>query len=163
MSATLTASSLAEAAAFIALEADMLDNREYADWLKLWDKDGRYVVPVDPEENNFEDTLNYAYDDAAMRDMRVRRLTSGQSMSASHAARTIRSVSRFRDMGRDGDGNLRVRCAQQLIEYKFEKHRIYAANVDWTLRPEDGSFRIVQKVVRLVNGGDALAGMTFLP
>jgi 3-phenylpropionate/cinnamic acid dioxygenase small subunit len=153
---------VALAAEFIALEADLLDSRDYAAWLALWVPDGKYVVPVNPDETNYEDMLNYAYDDAAMRDMRVRRLTSGESMSAANAGRTLRSVSRFRLLGQNDRGDLLVRSAQQLIEYKFNRHRTYAANVEWALRPEGESFRIVEKVVRLLNGGDALAGITFL-
>lgn len=161
MSTAVASSTLAAAAEFIALEADLLDTRDYAAWLDLWDHDGRYVVPVDPEESNFLDTLNYAYDDAAMRSMRVRRLTSGESMSASHAARTLRVVSRFRLI--EEGSVIRLRNAQLLTEYKFDRHRTYAANVEWALRPEGDGFKIVEKVVRLINGGDALAGITFLP
>lgn len=161
MSALAATGCLAAAAEFVALEADLLDTRDYRTWLALWDHDGRYVVPVDPAETNYSDTLNYAYDDAAMRDMRVRRLTSGESMSASHAARTIRVVSRFRLL--DAGPVIRLRNAQILTEYKFDRHRSYAANVEWQLRPEGSSFKIAEKVVRLINGGDALAGITFLP
>lgn len=161
MSTLAATASLAAAAEFIAFEADLLDMRDYAEWLALWDHDGRYVVPVDPDETNYLDTLNYAYDNAEMRDMRVRRLTSGESMSASHAARTVRVVSRFRLL--EDSPVLRLRNAQLLTEYKFDKHRTYAANVEWQLRLDGGSFKIVEKVVRLINGGDALAGITFLP
>lgn len=156
-------STLARAMDFISLEADILDQRDYAAWLGLWAADGTYVVPVDPDEAAFEDTLNYAYDGAAMREMRVRRLTNGESMSASHPARTLRSVSRFRHLGTDPNDDVRLRNAQVLIEYKFDRHRIYAANVEWVLRTDGESFLIVEKVVRLLNGGDALAGITFLP
>ena len=119
------------------------------------------MVPVDPDETNFLDTLNYAYDNAEMRDMRVRRLTSGESMSAAHAARTLRVVSRFRLL--EEGTVIRLRNAQLLTEYKFDRHRTYAANVEWALRPDGDGFRILEKVVRLINGGDALAGITFLP
>jgi len=153
---------MARATEFVSLEADILDQRDYAAWLELWLPEGTYVVPVDPDAQAFEDTLNYAFDDAAMRDMRVRRLVSGDSMSASHAARTLRTVSRFRLLGQDPNGNLRIRNAQQLVEYKFGRHRTYAANIEWVLQPTGESFRIAQKVVRLLNGGDSLSGMTFL-
>jgi 3-phenylpropionate/cinnamic acid dioxygenase small subunit len=63
----------------------------------------------------------------------------------------------------DDNGDLRVRNAQHLTEYKFDRHRTYAANVEWALRPDGQSMLIVEKVVRLLNGGDALAGITFLP
>ena len=175
-------------AEFIWLEADLLDQKDYARWLTLWAEDGKYIIPIDSEESDFENSLNYAYDGAAMRDMRVRRLSSGQSVSAAHAAHTLRTVSRFRrlnhhsdreggdkgdydkggenydkDQGERGeDGDIRVRCAQNLVSYKLDKHRIYAANVSWTLRPEGDSFKIVRKIVRLINSADSLSEVTFL-
>ena len=153
---------LAAAMEFIWLEADLLDQKDYASWLTLWDVDGKYIIPIDPDETDFKNSLNYAYDGAAMRDMRVRRLSSGQSISATHAANTLRTVSRFRRLEDDADGNICIRCAQNLVQYKFDKHGIYAANVTWSLRPDGDSFKIVQKIVRLINSTDALAGMTFL-
>lgn len=154
---------LAKAVEFIWMEADLLDQRDYKAWLALWEPAGLYIVPTDSATTDFENSVNYAYDNAAMRDMRVRRLTSGQSMSASHAATTVRTVSRFRLLDSPADGDLTVRCAQHLVEYKFGKHRTYAADVTWDIRPEGSSMRIVRKIVRLANSGDALAGITFLP
>lgn len=156
------ATDLGAIAEFIWLEADLLDQKDYAEWLTLWDEDSKYIILIDPNESDFENSLNYAYDGAAMRDMRVRRLSSGQSMSASHAANTLRTVSRFRRLDDEADGNIRIRCAQNLVEYKFEKHCIYAANVSWALRREGDGFKIVEKIVRLINSTDSLACMTFL-
>lgn len=153
---------LVAAAEFIWYEADLLDQKDYKEWLTLWDDDGKYIIPIDPLETDFENSLNYAYDGAAMRDMRVRRLSSGQSMSAAHAAHTLRTVSRFRRLENDGDDNIHIRCAQNLVQYKFDKHGIYAANVTWSLRPDGDSFKVVRKIVRLINSTDALAGITFL-
>lgn len=154
--------SLNNIAEFIWREADLLDSKSYVEWLPLWAEHGKYVVPIDPEETDFENSLNFAYDNAAMRDMRVRRLTSGQSMSASHAARTLRTVSRFVRVEDDRAGAVCVRAAQNLVEFKFERHKIYAANVTWKLQPHGDSFLITEKVVRLINSEGALAGMTIL-
>ena len=154
---------LARAVEVIWLEADLLDQPDYQAWLSLWDDDGLYIVPTDRGTTDFENAVNYAYDNAAMRDMRVRRLTSGESMSASLAATTVRTVSRFRLLDAGSNGELNLRCAQHIVEYKFGKHRTYAADVDWTLRRHGDELRLVRKVVRLANAGDALSGMTFLP
>jgi 3-phenylpropionate/cinnamic acid dioxygenase small subunit len=149
------------AEAFIALEADMLDHCEYEAWLGLWADDGRYVIPIG-DGDDFEDRLNYAFDDAAMRRMRVARLTSGQSMSANDAARTVRVVGRFRALATDAADAVTIRCAQTLTEYRREAHRTYAANVTFKLARRDDSFVIVEKVVRLINSDGALAGLTYL-
>lgn len=147
---------------FLWLEADLLDQKDYAAWLDLWDEQGIYVIPIDRSGGDYRARLNYAYDDAAMRSMRVRRLTSGESVSARSAGVTIRTVSRFRRIEDGPDGAVRVRCAQNLAEFRNAKSHSYVADVTFTLRPDGGSYRILEKVVLLGNSTDALAGMTFL-
>ncbi len=151
-----------DAIEFIWAEVDMLDHGEFQDWLKLWTEDGKYVIPIDQDAPDFENSLNYAYDDAAMRDMRVRRLTSGQSMSATNAAKIMRTVSRFRLLKSDDPNVITIRCAQNLVEFKYEKLRNYPSNVTYVLVKDGDTFKIHEKVVRLINSQGALAGMTFL-
>ena len=149
-------------AEFVWLEADLLDQKDYAGWLNLWDENGIYVIPIDRQGGDFKTRLNYAYDDAAMRSLRVRRLTSGESVSARAAGVTIRTVSRFRQLESSAEGTVRVRCAQHLSEFRNGRDRAYVADVTFSLRPEGESFRILEKAVLLGNSTDALAGMTFL-
>lgn len=149
-------------AAFLWLEADLLDQKDYAGWLDLWDEAGTYIVPINREEGDHQARLNYAYDDHAMRRMRIRRLTSGESVSARAAGVTIRNVSRFRILEKADDGTIRVRCAQNLSEFRNARSRTYVSDQTFKLRPHGDSFRITEKIVLLGNSTDALAGMTFL-
>lgn len=157
---------LNQASAFICQEADMLDHGEYAEWLALWEEKGLYIVPINPDETDFANTLNYACDDAKMRSLRVARLGSGESISTSPAPRTIRSVSRFRILADDGT-TVTVRCAQNLREFRKEIQKHYTANLTYTLvrtgDAEGDSFRIQQKVVRLLNASDALQCIGYIP
>lgn len=162
MSGSTKTISFEDAVQFISLEADCLDHREYQSWLELWAKDGIYAIPINTDSNDFANELNYAYDDAAMRRMRVSRLTSGESMSARDASNTLRSVSRFRIFSDQSNGHIKLRCAQHLVEFKRGNFRTYAANVTYTLRVENGDLKILEKTVRLINSADALAGMSFL-
>ena len=100
---------------FINLEADMLDHKSYEDWLQLWTDDGVYIVPVDTQETDFLNTVNFAYDDAAMRRLRVARLLGGESVSSVALDKTVRSVSRFRLL-EETETTVRVRCALILNE-----------------------------------------------
>lgn len=152
---------LNQVVAFLWEEGDMLDNELYAEWLKLWHQDGRYIVPIDPKETDFANTLNYANDDAHMRAMRVRRLTGGESISTSPEPRTIRMNTRFRILEDDGD-MLTVRCAQFLTDFRKENARQYAANLNYQLQRHEGSFQIVQKVVRLINSDDVLQTIGYI-
>lgn len=156
-----TAVTLAEATACVWLEADLLDTRDYAGWLDMWTEDGIYAIPTDPAAVDLAASLNYAYDDAAMRSMRVERLTAGHAISSSPAAATVRTVSRFRLLSADAEG-CELRCAEHLVDYKFERQRVWAADLTYRLVRTPAGLKIASKVVRLINAGDALAGLSYL-
>ena len=152
---------LQQATEFIWLEADLLDSATYDEWLALWTADAKYVVPIDPAATNFEDTLNYAYDDHSMRQKRVDRLVSGQSVSASPVARTIRVLSRFRLLRSDENG-CDVRCAQLITEFRRGRERMYTADVEYRLVRADDGLRIDQKIIRLINSTESLMGIGYI-
>lgn len=151
------------AAAFIWNEADLLDRYDYLPWLALWTEAGRYVVPIDRDaDREPADALNIAYDDAAMRTARVKRLRSGFAMSSAPPARTARTVSRFVTTG-SGPGWIEVRGAQHLVEYKFERTRMLAADVTYRLvRDPDGGVLLDRKEVRLINSDEPIWGIGYL-
>jgi 3-phenylpropionate/cinnamic acid dioxygenase small subunit len=146
---------------FIWREAEMLDRREYREWLQLWDPAGFYVVPIDPATTDFAATLNYAYDDQDMRDKRVERMTSGYSASASDAARTVRTVSRF-TLASDEADVVEVQSAQIIVAYKRSIPTIFAADLTHRIRFDGDEPRLVQKVIRLIDSTDALNAIGFL-
>jgi 3-phenylpropionate/cinnamic acid dioxygenase small subunit len=152
---------ITQVSAFLWQEADMLDHAEYAQWLESWTADGLYIVPIDPQETDFANTLNYAYDDAGMREKRVARLGSGESISTSPLPRTVRDVSRFRILSNDGS-NVTVRCAQNLREFRKDVLKHYTADVSFELVRSGGSFLIRRKIVRLINATDTLQGIGYI-
>ena len=159
--AGVSAPTLQEAMEFIWSEADLLDSKSYAEWLELWREEGIYVVPIDPETEDFAATLNYAYDDAEMRQARVKRLTGTSAISVTAAARTVRTVSRFRQLEVEG-AQIRVRCAQHLIECKRGVQRLYAGDLTYDIVRDAGSLKLLRKVVRLINSTEALGGIAYL-
>ncbi|AZE55308.1 Aromatic-ring-hydroxylating dioxygenase, beta subunit [Pseudomonas synxantha] len=152
---------LQEVTAFIWQEGDMLAHGEYDGWLKMWTEKGTYIIPIDPKETDFENTLNYAYDDHHMRKLRVRRLTGGESISTSPEPRTVRMQSRFRVWADDGV-QVTVRCAQNIREFRKESLKFYSADLTYELIRCDGGFKIQRKVVSLINSDDALAGIGYI-
>jgi 3-phenylpropionate/cinnamic acid dioxygenase small subunit len=162
MSASMNAAvSLEEVKELVFLEADLLDHAHYEEWLALWTPQSRYVVPIDPAATEFEDTLNYAYDDHEMRRKRAERLVSGQSISASPVARTVRLLSRFRMLEADATC-CHLRCAQILTEHRRSRTRMYVANLSYRIVRHDGALKIDQKVVRLINSTEALGGISYI-
>lgn len=152
---------LLSATAFVWMEADLLDHGEYAAWLDLWTLDGLYIVPIDPETEDFANTLNYANDDADMRSKRVQRLTSGESMSTQPRARTVRNVSRLRILRQDGDA-VTLRGAQDLRDFRKDAFHQHTADVTWELVRNGDTWRIHRKVVRIINSADTLSSIGYL-
>jgi 3-phenylpropionate/cinnamic acid dioxygenase small subunit len=145
-------------------EADLLDRKEYEAWNELYSADGHYIVPIDPETEDFDNTLNMVYDDARMRGMRVTRMIEGYAIAAVDAARTIRTVSRFVPTSVD-DEQVVLRSAQVIIAYKRGRHDIWAGEVEHRIRlSAEGAAgdRIVRKVVRLVDSEGAPPAAGFL-
>jgi 3-phenylpropionate/cinnamic acid dioxygenase small subunit len=151
----------ARAIEFIWREAELLDHRNYRAWLELWDPAGHYVVPIDPAATDYAATLNYAYDDQDMREKRVQRMTSGYSASASDAARTVRTVSRF-TLSSDSADLVEVNSSQVVIAYKRGASTIFAANLTHKISMASGEPRLVEKVIRLIDSTDALSAIGFL-
>ncbi|MEO8640758.1 aromatic-ring-hydroxylating dioxygenase subunit beta [Pseudomonas sp.] len=152
---------LQEVTAFIWQEGDMLDHGEYDAWLSLWTDKGTYIIPINPKETDFENTLNYAYDDHHMRERRVQRLIGGESISTSPQPRTVRTLSRFRVLGDDGM-NVTVRCAQNVREFRKESLKFYSADLTYELIRAGDSFKIHRKLISLINSDDALAGIGYI-
>jgi 3-phenylpropionate/cinnamic acid dioxygenase small subunit len=151
----------ADAIALIWREAELLDRKDYREWLSLWDPAGYYVVPIDPGTTDFAATLNYVYDDHDMREKRVQRMMSGYSASASDAARTVRTVSRF-TLTSDASDEVTVNSAQVLVAYKRGKPTLFAADLTHRIGFAGGEPRIVQKVIRLIDSTDTLSAIGFV-
>ncbi|AQY65349.1 MULTISPECIES: aromatic-ring-hydroxylating dioxygenase subunit beta [Pseudomonas] len=152
---------LQEVTAFIWQEGDMLDHSEYDAWLALWAQKGTYIIPIDPCEEDFENSLNYAYDDAHMRELRVQRLIGGESISTTPRPRTVRTISRFRVLFNDGEF-VTVRCAQNLREFRKDVLKHYSSDTVYELQRSGESFKIQRKLIRLINSDDTLAGIGYI-
>jgi len=152
---------LADVTAFLSIEADMLDNKEYQQWLDLWLESGLYIVPVEHTATDYTNTLNVAYDNEEMRRLRIERLTSGEAVSTQMTEKTVRTLSRFRILD-DIDGVVRVRCAYCLYENNKNGIRTYPANIQFKLVSDGGSFKIAEKVVKVMKSSQHLTTVSYL-
>lgn len=151
---------LQKVSAFIWAEADLLDRKDYDGWLALWLKDGFYTLPIG-DGDDFDNMLNLCHDNDKMRRDRIARFQQGFSISSAPPAETVRNLSRFVITAVDGD-EVKVRCSEHLIEDKFGRQRIWAANVSYTLVATEDGFNIRTKVVRLLNSEGMLNSFSYL-
>jgi 3-phenylpropionate/cinnamic acid dioxygenase small subunit len=159
---TVQAITLDEAMRLIWLEAELLDRHQYKPWLKLWTAGGLYIIPADVGAVDYAEVLNVAYDDGQMREMRVKRLLSGFSMSSAPPARTVRTLSRFVERENAGADAIELRAAMILVEYKYDRTRVLAADVDYRIVREGDELKIDRKVATLINADDFLHGIGYL-
>ena len=145
---------------FIWHEAAILDAREYDTWLDLWQPAGLYIIPIQ-EAEDYAEVLNLCYDDDKMRRDRIKRFQEAFSISSAPPAVTVRTLSRFVIDAVDGN-TVVVSCGQHLIEDKFGRQRLWAANVRYTLTSTGSSFTIQEKVVRLLNSNGVLNSFSYL-
>ncbi|MBD8688528.1 hypothetical protein RHIZ_16475 [Rhizobium skierniewicense] len=157
---TVNAVSLQELAEFVWHEAELLDRCDYDAWLALWTTDGRYVLPVAPGDD-YANNLNLAYDDAHMRKLRIERFQQGFSISSAPPADTVRTVSRFVLESADGE-EIVLRCAEHIVESKFNRQRLYAADLKYTLVRREGKLMIRHKVARILNSQGELTAFSYL-
>ncbi|QTJ66136.1 hypothetical protein HYG77_11370 [Rhodococcus sp. ZPP] len=161
MTAQLADTRVLQAIELIWHEAALLDAKDYQAWDALWTDAGRYVIPIDPDTDDFDGSLNMVNDDTRMRRMRIERLTSGYSMSALAAARTVRTVSRFTVEERTED-SVTVRSAQILVGFKRDDQQTLAADVTHRIRYTESGPRLDLKVIRLVNSQAAVNASGYL-
>jgi 3-phenylpropionate/cinnamic acid dioxygenase small subunit len=145
----VTAIDLQTAVEFIWREADLLDAREYARWLRLWTAEGHYIVPIERDAADYAAVLNLIYDDAAMRD------------AVTSAARTVRTLSRFIVAGASLD-DIDVRCAQHLVEQRRDQMRLVAADITYRLVRRNGELTLDRKIIHLIDSDEALHGISYL-
>jgi 3-phenylpropionate/cinnamic acid dioxygenase small subunit len=161
MADTMERLSAAAAEAFLVREARLLDEGRFEDWLALFTADAWYWLPSQPDQSNPKDTVSLIYDDRRLLETRVRRLRSAFIHAQQPASRTSRIVANVTLEGEKG-GVQRVRSKLQLVEFRRDRQRLFAATCWHGLVPDGAGWRIAWKRVDLVNCDGELDGLVIL-
>src|SRR5882757_9328903 len=86
-SLNVTAELLTDVSQFLFKEAQCLDSRGFEDWLHLWSPEGMYWVPHAHEQSSPKDHISLFWEDATLREVRVRRVTNARNWSQQPATR----------------------------------------------------------------------------
>lgn len=167
--APLTTKVVRSAELFLYQEAELLDNGEYDDWLRLWEPDALYWIPISASaEYTRGRTVSIIRDDWERLQERVRRLTSGSAFSQEPASRVLHVIGNItarshRADGASGRTEVLVASNQIVDEVRKGNQELYGARVTHRLRMKtDERWRLVEKVVRLTRSQSPLGNLTFI-
>jgi len=135
-----------ELEAFVLAEARLLDERRFSDWLALFAEDGVYWVPTHPRQASPQEALSLFYEPKPLLAMRVARLERPDMHVQSPVSRTVHHVSAV-----EVSGDLEVRSALVVAEWRAGDARWFAGRVLHRLRREAHGLRIVLKRVDLID------------
>jgi benzoate/toluate 1,2-dioxygenase beta subunit len=137
----------AEVEAFVLAEARLLDERRFGDWLALFAEDGLYWMPTLPQQASPQEALSLVYEPRSLLAMRIERLSRTDMHVQTPPSRTVHHVSAL-----ELTGDLEVRSALVMAEYRNAETRWYAARILHRLRRTTAGLRIALKRVDLVDG-----------
>ncbi len=136
---------------FLFHEARLLDESRYDEWMDLWAEDGRYWVPRKHDQENPFDHVSLFWEDALLREIRVRRLAHERNWSQQPPTRSSRLVGNVTVEGTDKAGHLIVRSSLRMTDWRLEQRHFAATVFHKLAATDDGSWKIVLKRVNLVN------------
>ena len=137
---------------FLYLEARLLDERRFTEWLALWTDDGMYWIPREHGQQSPYDHISIAWEDSMLREVRVGRIAHPRNWSQLPPTRTARLVGNVMIDGETGAGDLVVRAGFQLDEWRNGLHQHLAGGCTYKLRAAaGGGWQLRMKRVDLAN------------
>ncbi|WP_321793661.1 aromatic-ring-hydroxylating dioxygenase subunit beta [Burkholderia pyrrocinia] len=146
---------------FLYREARLLDTRAFDDWLDLWTSDGMYWVPHEQDQPSPRDHISLFWEDATLREVRVRRITNPRNWSQQPPTRTARLIGNVMIDGTDEAGRLIVHSTFSLTEWRNGQRQLAGLTTHKIERQshDKARWKIYLKRVDLVNSTDAFANL----
>lgn len=137
--------------AFLFLEAALLDERRYEEWLDLFTEDAHYWIPMERGQENPFDTVSLIYDDRMSMELRVRQFDTPNRHAQAVKTWTSHVIGNVMVAGEDQDGALIVTSNCHVLEAKGEALRNLGGRCTHRLLVRGGSYLIASKRFDLVN------------
>jgi benzoate/toluate 1,2-dioxygenase beta subunit len=133
-------------------EARLLDQRRFADWLKLYTDDAIYWIPRQRQQSDPLNVPSIIYDDLPLMAMRVQRLMHPRVYSAMPTPHTLHIVGSIELCEHDQQQDkFRVISSQLVVESRNVQKRIFAACCEHVLRRESDALKIAVKRIDLLD------------
>ena len=160
--------SRSDAEDFLFHEAELLDERRFDAWLRLFAPTGVYWLPI-REDAPPDAATSLIYDEPLRREERVHRLLKTPAQAQMPPSRTQHGISNVR-VEDDPHGGIRIYSNQVVHELRRadyqqaarSEQRTLVGRCEHHLRNEDGDWRIVLKKVILLDRDMPIANLTFI-
>jgi 3-phenylpropionate/cinnamic acid dioxygenase small subunit len=148
-----THDTLREVEQFLYRQAELLDEKRWEDFIRLFAEDGKYWMPAAPEQTTGEGVPSIFYEDRNLMTVRMKRVTHPHAWSQSPMWGTSHLVSNVAIEREDPrTGELTVRSRFHMMEFRRDASRHFAGTYRHQLVRENGDYRIKLQRVDMVNG-----------
>ena len=145
-------------------EARMLDEGRFADWLALWLPEGHYWMPLYYKHSDPETVTSLLYEDNFMLRLRVERLEGERTFSQKPNSRCHHVMNRpFVDEFDPGANRYVTTTSMHYVETRLDEQQLLAVTARHELKVIDGTIRIANKRVDLLNCDAAFGNIQLLP
>jgi benzoate/toluate 1,2-dioxygenase subunit beta len=147
---------LREVEQFLYRQAELLDRRQWSDFIELFAADGVYWMPASPEQTTGDGVPSIFYEDRDLMRVRMKRVTHPHARSQAADWGTNHLVSNVMIEREDGrTGEVVVRSRFHMMEFRRDATRHFAGSYVHHLRRTGGGWRIKQQRVDMVNAEGA--------
>ena len=136
---------------FLYQQSELLDAKQWQDWIDLFDDSGSYWAPSDPAHTHWEGMPAIFIEDKDMMRVRMKRVLHPRAWSQQAEWSTNHVVSNVVVECADPDGTVRVRSRFHMMELRRDELRHFGGTYRHKLRPEGDTWRIKLQRVDLFN------------
>jgi 3-phenylpropionate/cinnamic acid dioxygenase small subunit len=146
---------------FLYTEADLLDRRQFTDWLALFTQDALYWIPSGFDELDPNRSVSIIYDTYPLLAERVQRLGGGLAYAQVPPSRTSRLIGNIQIANDDADPSaISVKATFVVAEFRRQNRYLQAGRVSYTLVDTPDGLRIKFKKVELIDNDGYLGNLS---
>lgn len=145
-------------------EARLLDSKQYEAWFALFADDGRYWLPMSPDQTDPRGQQSIAIEDKLMLRIRVERLKSPKvyAQQPPVLCQHVLQAPSVEEMDHAAN-RYRARAPFLYVEFRHDEQLTLTGVASYQLRVEAEALAIVEKRVDLLNARSALPGIFLMP
>ncbi len=136
---------------FLYRQAEILDEKQWDDWLALFTEDGHYWMPAEAEQTDGEGVPNIFWEDLDLMKMRIGRNIHPQAHSQAPDNRLCHVVSNVIIESEEANGDIIVRSRFHCAEYFRYEVRNFTGKYRHFLKKTPDGYRIALQRADLVN------------